>query len=119
MKTYRNLAIICFALVILFIVSLVYTIGLDRRVNKQIDHFKTGKTYNRIPVLPAAGKRYPMTPPEPTIIVLGPNIITKQETDERGLTSVQYIKDGEEWGLDYLTKHEYDSAFCNYINYRP
>lgn len=47
-----------------------------------------------------------------------PNAITKQETDERGLTSVQYIKDGEEWGLDYLTKQEYDSAFRNFVNYR-
>jgi hypothetical protein len=48
-----------------------------------------------------------------------PNTITKQETDERGLTSVQYVKDGQEWGLDYLTRQQYDSAFHNYLNYKP
>lgn len=47
-----------------------------------------------------------------------PNTIIKQETDERGLTSVQYIKDGQQWALDYLTKREYDSAFHDYVNYK-
>lgn len=35
--------------------------------------------------------------------------ITKSYTDERGLTSVQFIQDGKEWGLDYLTARELDS----------
>lgn len=33
--------------------------------------------------------------------------ITAQTTDERGLTSVQFIQDGKEYALDYLTKDEY------------
>jgi hypothetical protein len=72
---------------------------------------------NGVPVLPMPGQNYPMAPPEPAIVIVG--LITKQETDERGLTSVQYVKDGQEWGLDYLTKSEYDSAFSNYKNYKP
>lgn len=36
-------------------------------------------------------------------------IITQSVTDERGLTSVQFIQDGKEWGLDYLTPQELDS----------
>ncbi len=35
--------------------------------------------------------------------------ITRQITDERGLTSLQFAQDGKEWGLDYLTKQELDS----------
>lgn len=35
--------------------------------------------------------------------------ITKESTDERGLTSIQFTQDGKEWGLDYLTKRELDS----------
>jgi hypothetical protein len=86
MKTYKYLSIISVAL---FIGIIGYTIGLNKRINKQIDHFKMER-----------------------------NTITKQETDERGLISVQYIKDGEEWGLDYLTRHEYDSLFHDYVNYK-
>jgi hypothetical protein len=136
MKTYKYLSIISIAL---FIGIIGYTIGLNERVNKQIDHFKMGEIL------------YPDYVHEDTLIVYDPeylnqclsdgklktdadileilnettvrysvlpNTITKQETDERGLTSVQYIKDGEEGGLDYLTKHEYDSAFHDYINYK-
>jgi hypothetical protein len=40
MKTYRNLAIICGCLVILFTGVLGYTIRLNYSVNKQIDTFK-------------------------------------------------------------------------------
>lgn len=75
-------------------------------------------TVKYFPTLPIPAGKYPMTAPEPTIILIQPNTITKQETDERGLTSVQYIQDGHEWGLDYLTKHEYDSAFHDYVNYK-
>ncbi len=35
--------------------------------------------------------------------------ITRQVTDERGLTSLQFTQDGEDWGLDYCTKKEIDS----------
>lgn len=46
----------------------------------------------------------------PSLLMYVPaNRITKQITDERGLTSVQFIQDGKEWGLDYLTKNELDS----------
>lgn len=47
------------------------------------------------------------------------NTITDQSTDERGLISVAFIREGKHWALDYLTKQEYDSAFINYVNYRP
>jgi len=33
--------------------------------------------------------------------------ILRQITDERGLTSVQYVQDGHEYAQDYLTKTEY------------
>lgn len=35
--------------------------------------------------------------------------IIKQTTDERGLTSVIYVEDGDTVGLDYITPHELDS----------
>jgi len=35
--------------------------------------------------------------------------ITDSVTDERGLTSVIFTQDGQEYALDYLTKHELDS----------
>ncbi len=35
--------------------------------------------------------------------------ITKQITDDRHLTSIQFTQDGEEWALDYLTPRELDS----------
>lgn len=34
--------------------------------------------------------------------------ITKKETDERGLISVQFTQDGKEYALDYLTAKEYE-----------
>lgn len=37
------------------------------------------------------------------------NHIEKSFTDERGLISVQFIQDGKQWGLDYLTPVQYDS----------
>ncbi len=37
------------------------------------------------------------------------NKITHSITDERGLTSVIYVQDGQEWALDYLTPQELDS----------
>lgn len=47
---------------------------------------------------------------------LNPNRIIKQITDDRGLTSVVFVQDGEEWGLDYLTRSEYDSL-VNVLNH--
>lgn len=38
-----------------------------------------------------------------------PDKIIKQITDDRGLTSVIFIQDGKEWGLDYLTRYQVDS----------
>lgn len=35
--------------------------------------------------------------------------ITKQITDDRNLTSIQFTQDGKQWGLDYLTPRELDS----------
>lgn len=35
--------------------------------------------------------------------------ITRQTTDDRGLTSLQFTQDGREWGLDYCTPQEIDS----------
>lgn len=47
------------------------------------------------------------------------NTITEQSTDERGLISVAFIRDGKHWALDYLSRKEYDSAFIDYLNYKP
>lgn len=46
-----------------------------------------------------------------TLLLLdySPNCIIKTTTDERGLTSVQYRQNGQEWGADYLTTQELDS----------
>jgi hypothetical protein len=35
--------------------------------------------------------------------------ITLEDCDDRGLTSVLFVQDGKEWGLDYLTKQQLDS----------
>jgi hypothetical protein len=150
MKTYKYLSIISVAL---FIGIIGYTIGLNERVNKQIDKFKyAGYESDDTNYINGQILLPDYIHPKDTLVVINapylneclarpdigsdgdimeilnettvkysllPNTITKQVTDERGLTSVQYIKDGEEWGLDYLTKREYDSAFHNYINYKP
>jgi hypothetical protein len=43
------------------------------------------------------------------IEVKSQNKITHSITDERGLTSVIYVQDGQERALDYLTPQELDS----------
>lgn len=35
--------------------------------------------------------------------------IVRQNTDERGLTCVEFVQDGKVWALDFLTKPELDS----------
>lgn len=35
--------------------------------------------------------------------------LLRQNTDQRGLTSVQYTQDGQTWALDYLIKQQFDS----------
>lgn len=47
-----------------------------------------------------------------------PNTITMQETDSRGLVTVQYIQDGQEFELDHMNRVQYDSAFHDYVNYK-
>lgn len=37
------------------------------------------------------------------------NNILKQTTDDRGLISVVYHQNGEDWALDYITRDQYDS----------
>ena len=35
--------------------------------------------------------------------------IIRSNTDERGLTCIEFTQDGKEWALDFITKHELDS----------
>lgn len=39
--------------------------------------------------------------------------ITRQITDDLGLTSLQFTQDGREWGLDYCIPQEIDSLTNN------
>jgi|GEM_PF-4255423 len=102
MKAYRNLAMICSFFLLLFIGSLGYVIGLNNGINTQIVPTENVRAY--IPYQEASTNQL--------------NTIIEQCTDKRGLISVSFVKDGKEWAFDYLTKHEYDSAFHNYVNYK-
>jgi hypothetical protein len=138
--TYAILAIICYSSIILFAGTIGYAMGLTDRVNENIERFKMGEIlypdYVHDDTLIVYDPEYLnqclsdgrlktdgdiMEILNETTVKYSPlpNTITSQETDERWLTSVQFIKDGEEWGLDYLTKREYDSLFSNYVNYKP
>lgn len=85
--------------VVLFIGMIGYVMGVSKSTLQEAE--KIGSNF-----------------PEMDYVHAPPDTITKQETDHRGLTSVMFTEDGEEWALDYLTKREYDSLFHNYVNYK-
>jgi hypothetical protein len=102
MKTYKYLSIISVAL---FIGIIGYTIGLNYSVNKQISE-GFGVEFPA-PAIPGEFSGY-----------WSNDSILLQENDGPDRITVIHRTMGQIWELDYMTNKEYDSAFCNYVNYK-
>jgi hypothetical protein len=79
---------------------------LDKRINKQISE--------------GFGIEFPAPPiPGEFSPYWSKDSILLKESDGPDRITVIYRTMGQVWELDYMTKHEYDSAFYNFLNYKP